>query len=86
MPETGALLATVTSIIPDLRYSCLGKPAADLVQRSLRRADVMPSAAVFIGDTPETDGAAAAAAGVDFVLLQRPGKFTIGRLDCEAAE
>ena len=40
------------------------------------RAGVAASEAVFIGDTPETDGAAAAAAQVEFVLLKRPGALS----------
>jgi len=73
LPETGALWAALACAVPDAVHECLGKPAPDMVRRALARAGVLPGAAVFIGDTAETDGAAAAAAGVDFVLLRRPG-------------
>lgn len=86
VPETGALLAAVASILPDLKHTCLGKPAPDMIRRALMRAGVLPGAAVFIGDTPETDGTAAAAAGVEFILLHRPGAATVDRSRREAAE
>lgn len=73
VPETGALWAALASAVPGAVHECLGKPAPDMLRRALARAGVLPGAAVFIGDTPETDGAAAQAAGIDFVLLRRPG-------------
>jgi pyridoxal phosphatase len=73
VPETGALWAAVAVAVPGVRVRCLGKPAPDLPVRALMRAGVAPTDAVFIGDTPETDGASAQAAGVAFVLLHRPG-------------
>lgn len=73
VPETGALWAAVDAAVPGIRVRCLGKPAPDLVALALMRAGVAAADAVFIGDTPETDGAAAHAAGLAFVLLQRPG-------------
>lgn len=74
VPETGALLAALTAAVPGLAIpTIIGKPQPDLLQLALARAGVAPANAVFIGDTPETDGAAARAAGVEFVLLRRPG-------------
>ncbi|MBP0483892.1 HAD-IIA family hydrolase [Sagittula salina] len=73
-PETGALWAAVAAIVPKAIATSLGKPAPDLPREALRRAGVTPGAAVFIGDTPETDGEAAAAAGVEFLRLARPGE------------
>jgi len=74
VPETGALWAAVAAAVPGARVRCLGKPAPDLPVRALMRAGVAPADAIFIGDTPETDGASARAAGVAFVLLHRPGQ------------
>lgn len=74
-PETGALWAAVAAMVPQARMSSLGKPAPDLAREALRRAAVTAGAAVFIGDTRETDGAAAAAVGVEFVQLARPGRI-----------
>ncbi|MFC2968248.1 HAD-IIA family hydrolase [Acidimangrovimonas pyrenivorans] len=71
-PETGALWAAVRAAVPDATASSLAKPAPDLVVAALARAGVAPGEAVFLGDTPETDGRAAATAGVEFVLLARP--------------
>lgn len=74
VPETGAIWAAVAAAVPGIRVRCLGKPAPDLPLRALMRAGVAASDAIFIGDTPETDGASAQAAGVAFVLLHRPGE------------
>ncbi len=73
VPETGALWAALTCAVPGAVHECIGKPAPDMLRRALARAGVLPGAAVFIGDTAATDGAAARAAGIDFVLLRRPG-------------
>lgn len=72
VPETGALLAAVAAMIPIGPVPCLGKPASDLIRKTLARASVLPGAAVFIGDTPQTDGVAAAAAGVEFIHIAPP--------------
>lgn len=72
VPETGALLAALAAMVPTGPVACLGKPAPDLIRKTLARASVLPGAAVFIGDTPQTDGAAAAAAGVEFIQIAPP--------------
>ncbi|WP_281955698.1 HAD family hydrolase [Pseudophaeobacter arcticus] len=77
VPETGALWAAVSAIVPQARVTSLGKPAPDMPREALRRAGVAAGAAVFIGDTAETDGMAAAAAGVEFVHLARPGGVSV---------
>ncbi|WGT51434.1 HAD-IIA family hydrolase [Thioclava nitratireducens] len=78
-PETGALWAAARAAVPAATASSLAKPAPDLVHAALSRAGVAPGSAVFLGDTPETDGRAAAAAGVEFVLLARPGGVTLAQ-------
>lgn len=70
--ETGALYAALKSGLPDLSAACLAKPSAHLLEAALERAGVAPQDAVFLGDTDATDGAAARAAGVPFLLLARP--------------
>jgi pyridoxal phosphatase len=72
VPETGALLAALAAIAPPGKITCLGKPAPDLLMLALARADATASEAVYLGDTPETDGLAARAAGVEFVQIARP--------------
>lgn len=72
-PETGALWAALTAAVPLAPAGGLGKPAPDLIAAVLAAAGIPASAAVFLGDTEATDGAAARAAGVDFVLIRRPG-------------
>jgi pyridoxal phosphatase len=58
--------------VPGIAAACLGKPAPDLLRLALARAGVAPGDAVYLGDTPETDGEAARAAGVPFVRIVRP--------------
>lgn len=70
--ETGAIYAALKSGLPDLAAACLAKPSAHLIQMALQRAGVAAADAVFLGDTDATDGAAARAAGVPFLLLARP--------------
>jgi len=72
VPETGALFAALRAGLPELRAASGGKPSPALVMAALARAGVAPADAVFLGDTDATDGAAARAAGVPFVLLRRP--------------
>ncbi|MDO5603680.1 MAG: HAD hydrolase-like protein [Paracoccus sp. (in: a-proteobacteria)] len=74
VPETGAILAAMRAGLPGLQFVCQGKPSPAMIFRALDRAKVAPERAVFLGDTDETDGRAARAAGVPFVLLQRPGE------------
>lgn len=73
VPETGALFAALRAAFPTLEASCRAKPAATMLRAALARAGVAPDQAVFLGDTDATDGAAARAAGVPFILLARPG-------------
>lgn len=71
VPETGAWLAAVEVCLPGLDYECFGKPSPRLLTEALRRAGAEPAEAVFVGDNPETDGAAAAALGLDFIEVRR---------------
>ncbi|WP_375261916.1 HAD-IIA family hydrolase [Palleronia sp.] len=73
VPETGAIWAAIAAAVPTARAQTFGKPKPALVVEALRRADFPASSAVFIGDTSATDGEAAHAAGIEFVLLRRPG-------------
>ena len=79
VPETGAIWAAVCAAAPNATAQSLGKPAPDLVHAALAHAGVAASAAVFLGDTDATDGKAARAASVEFVLLRRP---MAGRASC----
>jgi pyridoxal phosphatase len=72
VPETGALFAALCAMVTPRAVTCIGKPAPDLIRKALARAAVLPSAAVYIGDNPLTDGGAAAAAGVEFVQVVTP--------------
>lgn len=72
VPETGALFAALQAGFPELDYETYGKPSSYLITEGLKRAAVKAEDAVFIGDTPATDGQAAFAAGVPFVLIRRP--------------
>ncbi|ADZ70604.1 HAD-IIA family hydrolase [Polymorphum gilvum] len=72
VPETGALLAAVRACWPEVRYRAFGKPERALVDLALARAGVPADRSVFVGDNAETDGAAAAAAGIDFLHVAAP--------------
>ncbi len=78
VPETGALLAALAAVVPRVAPRCLGKPAPDLLRIALDRAGVAPGDAVYLGDTPETDGEAARAAGVPFIRIARPAPSAAG--------
>lgn len=84
VPETGALFAAMAASLPGIAPTCLGKPAPDLLRIALARAGVAPGDAVYLGDTPETDGEAARAAGVAFVRIVRPGHAPAARIGAAA--
>lgn len=71
VPETGAWLAAVRACLPELAYACYGKPAPHLLTEALRRSGVAAADAIFVGDNPSTDGAAAHALGMDFIEIRR---------------
>lgn len=73
VPETGALFAALQAGLPGLRARSDGKPSDVMIRRALGQSGIAAAQAVFLGDTDATDGAAARAAGVPFVLLHRPG-------------
>lgn len=77
VPETGALFAALQAGFPELNYETSGKPSSYLILQGLKRAVVTTDDAVFIGDTPATDGQAALAAGVPFVLIRRPARAAL---------
>lgn len=72
-PETGALWAALNAAVTVEPAGDIGKPASYLLTRALRAANASPADAVFLGDRPETDGAAARAAAVRFVQVSHPG-------------
>lgn len=72
--ETGALLAALRAIRPGLRWSSLGKPDPSMLLTALERSGHEPGAAIFVGDNPDTDGSAAAAAGISFLHIQRSAR------------
>ena len=69
VPETGALLAAVLECLPGLAFEVVGKPEPGLFRVALERLGVGSGEAVLIGDNPDTDGAGAKAAGVDFIQI-----------------
>jgi len=74
LPETGALLAALAAMLPGLRVArSPGKPAPDLMVAALARLGAAPAEAVCLGDTAATDGAAARALGIRFVLVGQIG-------------
>lgn len=69
--ETGALLAALLAIHPGLSWRSLGKPHAAMLTHALSAAGVGADEAIFVGDNAQTDGRAAAAAGMPFIHIRR---------------
>jgi len=67
--ETGALAAALLAARPHTPIASVGKPATDLLGLALARATAKAERAVFIGDNPATDGAAATALGIAFLQV-----------------
>ncbi|PVB61402.1 HAD family hydrolase [Labrenzia sp. 011] len=76
VPETGSLFAAFRACLPDLPARVFGKPEPFLIEAALRRTGVAEADAVFVGDNADTDGAAAARAGLDFIHLVANGHPT----------
>jgi HAD superfamily hydrolase (TIGR01450 family) len=73
VPETGALFAALQACSPGIKARTFGKPEPFLINAALQTAGVQACEAVFVGDNVETDGAAAAHAGLDFLHLVANG-------------
>ncbi|GLT11982.1 HAD hydrolase-like protein [Sulfitobacter porphyrae] len=69
--ETGALLAALRAIRPDLVWRSLGKPDPMMLTMALSRSGLQAQDAVFVGDNALTDGRAAAALNMPFIHIQR---------------
>ncbi|WP_370301615.1 HAD family hydrolase [Pseudooceanicola sp.] len=69
--ETGALLAALRAIRPELGWHTVGKPDPYMLHHALDAAGIAPEAAIFLGDNPDTDGRAARRAGVPFLQIDR---------------
>lgn len=66
--ETGAIWEAVRCQLTEpYTLHVLGKPSSPLVEKALAALAVQPENAVFIGDNPATDGAAAAKLGIPFI-------------------
>ncbi len=69
VPETGSLLAAILSVLPDLRYTMIGKPEAGLYRAALARLSGDVRKVLAIGDNPKTDAAGAARLGMECALV-----------------
>ncbi len=79
--ETGALLAAVRACVPNAVTRIIGKPEPMMFETALRRFGVVASAAMMIGDNPDTDGLGAERAGIPSVLVGPGGRYaSIGDL------
>lgn len=82
VPETGALLAALRAVRPDLAHTEIGKPGPILLRLALERAGARAEHSVFIGDNPRTDGLAAARFGIPFIHVDRAGALQTGATPC----
>lgn len=67
VPETGALLAAIRTVLPHQALHMIGKPERFLFEAALARAGVSPAEALMIGDNSATDGAGARALGIAYL-------------------
>ncbi|BBK31843.1 NagD protein [Stella humosa] len=76
VPETGALMAALSTCVPGAQPRIIGKPEPSLFLAAMALAGVGPGEAVMIGDNPDTDGAGAAALGIPTIMVGPRG--TVG--------
>lgn len=69
VPETGALMAALTAIVPAAAPRVIGKPQPAMFMAALSRVGARPWEAVMIGDNPRTDRAGAALIGIASLLV-----------------
>lgn len=71
LPETGALHAALVACLDGAKVETevIGKPAPRLFERACHALNIIPQAAVMIGDNPATDIAGANALGMPSVLV-----------------
>ncbi|RCV87990.1 HAD-IIA family hydrolase [Billgrantia montanilacus] len=67
VPETGALLSAICSVLPRQDFRVIGKPERHLFDVALTRAGVHAGQAMMIGDNVMTDGAGAQALDIAFL-------------------
>lgn len=79
-PETGALLAAITSCLDPSRLdvAIVGKPGPTLFEAALAASCCTTGEVVMIGDGPLTDIAGADRAGIPSVLLDEAHGLTLG--------
>lgn len=79
--ETGAIWESIRCQSGDsVSLHIVGKPSTPLVERALQMLEVQAEDAVFIGDNPDTDGAAAATLGISFIHTGGPSGFSLEEL------
>ena len=80
VPDTGLLAAALLGAVPGAPMSLIGKPSPMLLELALARLGAVAKDAVMIGDTAETDGEAAAAIGLPFILVGPPTQASLADL------
>lgn len=79
--ETGAIWESIRcQIAGPVTLHTIGKPSAPLVEKALQQLAVKAQDAVFIGDNPDTDGAAAALLGIPFIHAGGRNGFALNEL------
>lgn len=83
IPETGALLAALTTCQPKVKPVIIGKPGPLLFEKACRLLQVEPDEAVMIGDNAETDGAGAEAMGMQSIIIGGRGGLSLDAIVAE---
>lgn len=81
IPETGALLAAVTTASGIQPYRVIGKPEPAMLQEALRRMGASVETTVVIGDNPATDALGARRAGLGCITVGRSASADIATLE-----
>ncbi len=72
----GLKLPSWLDIVVTSQDTGVGKPRPEIFQEALRRAEVQPSEAMYVGDQYQVDCVGADRAGMKSILLDRHGYFT----------
>ncbi len=74
LPQSLAAAGLRFDAVVDSASSGSAKPDPEIFRRALRELGAAPSRTLHVGDTPESDGVGATAAGIDVRIIDRTGR------------
>lgn len=84
--ETGALLAALRYVLPDMAFDIVGKPEAALYDMALQRIGLPRDQVIAIGDNADTDFEGARRYGLSCVLIGGASPTRPANLDVMLAQ